>query len=192
MYHPEGFADSSNIIIKNNCAFYYYNGNSYLEKFKNGLSLESVFDEELIKPTPIIELTKEGKDHNNNKNSFYVFIDDYEGPLCDVPKKRKQTKNYKTQKRKCKNRKNRIRQNGFNDKMFITYQNTIHLEDTLNKSELRELYLNEYYNECDEYYKNYYQGVQEYMNPYYDLYDYDYNYDNYDCKELYRSLLSRY
>jgi hypothetical protein len=191
LYHPEGFADSSNIIIKNSCAFYYYNGNSYLEKLKNGLSLERVCNEEIIQNVSLFETIKEENiSKNSSKNKIYTFYDDMDF-FCKLPKERKYTKCNKKQKRKCINKKNRIRQKGFDDKMFCNYQNTIHFKELLNKKDLEELELNDYWEEYyNEHYENYYKGIQEEMRENYEEDNYIYEDDNY--KELYRELLCGY
>ena len=190
MYHPEGFADSSNIIIKNNCAFYYYNGNSYLEKLKNGLSLECVFNEESIQIVSIFEKTNIKNISKNKVNtSSFECNDDFDS-YYKLQKERKNIKCIKNKKRDCRNKKNRIRQNGFDDKIFNMNQNTIHIQDTLSSKELEELDWDEYYN---EHYENYYKGIQEEMREYYQEYEEDnYKYDNDNYKELYRELLCGY
>ena len=46
MYQPKGFRDSENIIIIDNVPHFSYNGVTYKDKLKNGLSFEYVFQQE--------------------------------------------------------------------------------------------------------------------------------------------------
>ena len=50
MNHPEGFSDSEHIVIRNNEPFFYYSGNSYKERLKDGTSLEHMFQMENNEP----------------------------------------------------------------------------------------------------------------------------------------------
>ena len=164
MYHPKGFNDSSNIIIKGNKAFYYYTGNSYLEKFKNGLSLEDKFKSDLrIEHNQLMnnEFTNKNKDNKkqeqkvnkinyNDKNCSFEFPNERKGKI----NKSKIRQNYKVndqddEYKECskkkekyikKIKKNKIRQNGYDDKMFYISQNIIKPDHLLNDTELLDIY----------------------------------------------------
>ena len=45
MSNPAGnFIDSNTIVIRNNIPYYYVTGTSYLDRLKNGISLDYMFE----------------------------------------------------------------------------------------------------------------------------------------------------
>ena len=193
MYQPQGFIDSSNIIIINDKAHYYYTGNTYLEKFKNGLSLEDKFASDLkIEYNQIMnnEFTNKDKNKDNKKQKLNKINYDDENCSYKFPKERKgkfnkgkkgplnkeedenQLKDNENQllkeepinekKLSCnkkekygKKKKNKIRQNGLDDKLFSVNQNTINPSRLLTEDELEDIYYEENYdlpNKLNNYY----------------------------------------
>lgn len=155
MYHPRGFIDAGNIIIKDN-KYAYYNspGNSYLNKFISGLQLEEKFknDDDYEELCALYSSYKK-KDNIIMCNPKPVTIHCYEEtPYEDkLQKKRKGTqktqknqKNQKKRKEKMRNmKKNTIRQNGYDDKTYFITQHTIKPMELLDKTdfEIEEHYL---------------------------------------------------
>ena len=88
-HHPIGFSDEKDIIISKNDIFYHCSGSSYLEKFKNGLSLGDVLCAELhveqfthlylqsISSPPSIPILDELKDSSQVDLDSYVSDEDW-------------------------------------------------------------------------------------------------------------------
>lgn len=137
MSHPEGFSDSEHIVIRNNEAFFYYSGNSYKERLKNGTSLEYMFQ---IENNNVV--TNKIETFNNpikttinvkhyNINDKYDVLDK---KLKPKKKEKKTTKPYNKNKPKPY-KKNTIRQKGYDYKLFtiIKQDDCVHIDDMLLK-----------------------------------------------------------
>lgn len=222
MYHPQGFNDSSNIIIKCDKAFYYYIGNSYLEKFKNGLSLEDKFNFDLnVEYNQVINNEFTVKNNDNKIQEQNLNKINYDDEICcyKFPKERKgklnkskkgqwnkeeenqinkeenqinKEDNHKEVKKKIygkKMKKNKIRQNGFDDKMFCVSQNVIKLDNLLSDYELNDIYYEEKYEfPCKA---NNYYGDDITLYNYDDFENYN-EFDYYDKREESRYRLCGY
>jgi hypothetical protein len=123
MYHPQGFQDCKSIIIKNNNAYYYSDGSSYLDKFINNLTLEQKFKNE-DEYKELCEIYKNPKNIQENayvkttKFSKMIYEDsNYNYKIC---KKRKGKFNKIKSKRVKFMKKNKIRQDGYDYKLFMT------------------------------------------------------------------------
>ena len=174
MYHPSGYLDSSNIVIYNKNAYYYIIGTSYKDKLKNSLSLEYVFRQEdndsYITDDPIIEIISKDIPNKRLSNKFdYYEFNDYNYS------KRKKKINKKFNMRNLK--KNKIRQNGYSDKIFNITQNLPELYD----EEHRIYYINEEDDDdgTSEYYDNYSYNYHN-IHHHYTAYNYSDNYSDID------------
>lgn len=161
MIHPRGFKDSENIIIINSVPYFHYTGLSYKDKVKNGLSLEYVFQIEDIVPminhdefNEEVVQTNEAKENLNfiDYEENYEFYQQKEFQARGVIRKVNWSRCKKRQSRNTK--KNYIKLNGYNDKLFVIEQNLPEL-----------FYETEIGIDCE--YSNKYDD-----NPFY-IYDYD-------------------
>lgn len=203
MYHPKGFIDSSHIIIKDNRAVYYYTGNSYLEKFKNGLSLEDKFNSDLrIEYNQIMnnEFTNKNKNSNkkqeqkinkinyNDKNCSYKSPKERKGKYkCKIMQYNKENNDGKKEKYIKKIKKNKIRQNGYDDKMFYISQNIIKPDHLLSEPELLDIYYENMY-EIPDKSNNYNYDFGNYN----DFSDTQFTLDDYDKREICRYAICGY
>jgi hypothetical protein len=204
MYHPKGFIDSSHIIIKDNKAVYYYTGNSYLEKFKNGLSLEDKFNSDLrIEYNQIMnnEFTNKNKNSKkqeqkinkinyNDKNCSYKFPKERKGKYkCKIMhyNKEKENNDGKREKYIKKIKKNKIRQNGYDDKMFYISQDIIKPDHLLSETELLDIYYENMY-EIPDKSNNYNYDFGNYN----DFSDTQFTLDDYDKREICRYAICGY
>jgi hypothetical protein len=137
---PNGdFMDSNNIIIVNDVPYYSYNGKSYLEKLKNGLSIDYVFSMEDVDVKPEEKLEEcvalfEEKQYQPFKHE--LFAEEYDNEI--LPRTRKGKKVIK--KRCDKNmKKNNVKQNGYDDKLHNIEVNLPSIWDP-------DFDCNEYYN----------------------------------------------
>ena len=173
MYHPSGFSDSNNIIIKDNVPYFYYNGNSYRDKLKNGLVLDYIFDID----TSYIQITKQIEEEKkevikineilDNDNNFTEDSNiNYIHPL----KRSKKYKFYKLKKRNDRNlKKNKIKQNGYTYKLFIIEQNLpeLNFDSAIDNNQYYDVY-DDYSNDgyddyhADEEYDDYYNSDDYY------------------------------
>jgi hypothetical protein len=126
MYQLTGYADSDNIVIDsvNNIAYYHYAGTSYRDKLKNGLRLEQLYEQEEDyfedKHNPVVKTIQPPTKQKYSKN--YIYYDD--NSIIIFNKRNKKVTNKKvTNKDKRKNKKNLVRQNGYDDKLFNREQN---------------------------------------------------------------------
>jgi hypothetical protein len=139
MYHPAGFSDSKNIIIKDLIPYYYYTGISYRDKLKNGLSLEYMFGLIIIEENQK-ELPKQEEERKNiyRYNGYEPSsIEDYDLPenfgddyhvkimsKCKINGFEKY-KRRNLKKNKGRNlKKNKVKQDGYKYKLFTNEQNT--------------------------------------------------------------------
>lgn len=116
------FMDSNNIIIKDGVPCYFYSGNSYLEKLKNGVSLDYMFmlEDSIIDITnkPIKNTSTEKKQYQPLKCE--MFAEEYDCEPLSRPRKGKKI----IKKPSGKNmKKNKIRQNGYDDKLHTIETN---------------------------------------------------------------------
>lgn len=148
------FIDAHYIKIVNDVPCYFYSGNTYLEKLKNGISLDYIFmlEDSLIKPNEIVEQIIE-KPKPNTPCKSIMFIEEYDYDILPMQRKGKKI-NKKPAGKNMK--KNKIKQNGYNDK--VSFIET-HLPP------ICEL------NNC------YYDSDYDYEYEYGYNYDSDYNYD---------------
>ena len=145
-----GFADSKNIIIIDGTPHFQYSGSSFVEKVKNGVSLDYLFslndldsynfsiqqntreeDEESTqdKHSYVVYDAVDQYDSNHNirttNKSNHVHINFNKNTMKQRQMKqmrnpdRKEVKESETKMRRTKHRKPNIRQNGYNDKMFM-------------------------------------------------------------------------
>jgi hypothetical protein len=144
MYQPKGFRDSENIIIIDNVPHFSYNGVTYKDKLKNGLSLEYVFQQEdMILPImeqPISIETEPDEFKENylefidyeEKHDFYEKKEIKMIPLTRKGKyitfKKRQNINFK---------KNLIKLKGYECKLFDIEQN---LPELIYESEIKYIY----------------------------------------------------
>jgi hypothetical protein len=122
------FKDSANIIIENDGPKYYFPGDSYLEKLKNGIPLEYMFELENHLSTFNVESCVSVELSSGDCLNINIGSDsDYEIDEPDItfPKKRK-GKWIPLKKTVASNfKKNKIKQLGYDDKQFNLEQNTI-------------------------------------------------------------------
>jgi hypothetical protein len=143
------FMDSNNIVIINDVPYFSYKGNSYLEKLKNGLSLDVVFFMEdsainsqhkiedkieenvevLVEATPpLVEATPPlvkatpplVKEKQYQPFNYELFDEDYDCVVDPMPRKGKKTIKIRCDKNM---KKNKVRQNGYDDKMHTIESN---------------------------------------------------------------------
>jgi hypothetical protein len=158
MYHPTGFIDAGNIIIKDK-KYAYYNspGHSYLNKFISALQLEEKFKndddyEELcalysscIKKENVIVCNPKPFTIHSYEETTYE--DKFQKKRKETKKTQKNQKTQKTQKKrkeKMRNmKKNKIRQNGYDDKTYFISQYTLKPMELLDETdfEIEEHYL---------------------------------------------------
>ncbi len=117
MSRPNGdFTDSNNIVIVNDVPYFSFKGNSYLEKLKNGLPLDFVFfteDSAVQSEEKLEESVKEEKQYQPLKHE--LFVEEYDYDVIPMPRKGKRV----IRKRCDKNmKKNKVKQNGYNDKLY--------------------------------------------------------------------------
>lgn len=133
MTHPIGFSDSTNIIIKDNVPYFYYNGSSYLERLKNGLSLDFVFYMEDSASNYSIEENKENQQEKSEEdkykkiNNYQIFEEEFDIDI--LPKERKTNRILPKKKTQRNIKKNKVRQNGYKDKIFDSNQHSSLLDD---------------------------------------------------------------
>lgn len=152
------FMDAQNIVIINDVPHFSMKGNTYLEKLKNGLSLDYVFfmeDSVILQPEYKFEKNVESfvEDYKQSQPFKHeLFAEEYDYDVMQMPRKGKKI----IKKRSDKNlKKNKVKQNGYNDKMrtieinqpeAINYRRDMSNYFSLNELYLDELYLDELYN----------------------------------------------
>ena len=184
MYHPTGFSDSQNIIIKNNVPCYYYTGSSYFEKLKNGLSLEETYiDLTFINQNNsfIIENKREESKPKIIKNIYYEKYDN-----IDINLKKKISKNKPIKKqKKYEGKKYKNRQIGYKIKLLNNNDNLVQpcLDNEIDKEEK----LIDKINNTNEDFINFINEVDDYttISDYDDNYFYDEDNNEYDSYEQY-------
>ena len=148
MYHPKGFSDSEKFVIKG--SFFYYNspGNSYLNKFISGLTLEEKFENDDIYNYSrefYLSLNKNMSSYivtkpisqNCYDDSVYNYEYNFKKAMKERKNETKNNKNNKNPKKRQKNiKKNKIRQNGYDDKQYFINQQIIKPIDQLDEKDL--------------------------------------------------------
>lgn len=172
MQHPAGFSDSEKFIIKGEYVYYNSPGNSYLNKFMSSLQLEEKFENddnyEILCKNSVTTSKNSEKQYKATPVSKMI----YEEPNQDLKfKKERKGKVRNLKKRECRSmKKNKIRQNGYDDKMHHISQHIIKPIELVEKEEL----------EIEEYY------VLNLYTDYNDYSDYSYEDDSYcDSDEEY-------
>jgi len=173
MYQPTGFKDSENIIIINKIPYFRYTGSTYKDKLKNGLSLEYVFQIEDMIPIICEESSVEIEENKSIKNfedidyeENYEFYEQKNFELTSFTRKGKWLPFKKRQARNKK--KNNVKSNGYNDKLFVIQENLPNLFHTSQiKLDYENVSVISYESTNHDYYYDY-------------GYDYDGYYDYYD------------
>ena len=158
MFKPTQFMDGENIVIVDNIPYYSFNGVSYMEKVKNGLSLEYVFSLQDFVPIPDEEdFVKDESDIvTQNLELIYDYenkFDVYEKMECRTLLLPRKGKHLSTKKRKTRNtKKNSTKVKGYEDKLFDIEQNQ---PDLFDESQI-EIDYDDVSDTCSEYSMNYY------------------------------------
>jgi hypothetical protein len=172
MQHPVGFIDSEKFVIKGKFVYYNSPGNSYLNKFMSSLKLEEKFknDDEYEVLCKIYATTSKNTAEDFKAKLVSKMI--YEETDKEYKfKKERKGKKINHEKRQCRNmKKNKVRQNGYDDKTHYLNQYILKPTELLENTDL----------EIEEYYL---------LNLNTDYKDYsDYSYDDdyyYDSEEEY-------
>jgi hypothetical protein len=148
MYHPEGFIDSNNYIIKGNNylitgnkAFYYVEGDSYYAKFMNSLSLEDKFKnddihEERIRLSQYNYKKNTEKDYSGKTIKKINYNDEYKYDYkFENDRKGKSACKIRRNKRKFM-KKNKIRQQGYSQKIFYQSEYTIKPDELISNLDI--------------------------------------------------------
>ena len=128
------FIDAQNIIIKDGQPIFYYTGNSYLEKLKNGISLDTILGFEsyclsFYEPKPILKEKEREEDilvESSNTIDNYEYTEKYD--KVSFPKERKGKWNHIKNLHNKQFKKNRNKQLGYSDKLFDREQLTLEEE----------------------------------------------------------------
>ena len=146
MYQPKGFRDSENIIIIDNVPHFSYNGVTYKDKLKNGLSFEYVFQQEdMILPImdQPISIEAEPDEFKGNYLEFidyeekHDFYEEKEKEIKMIPLTKK-SKYITFKKRQNINfKKNLIKLIGYEGKLFDIEQN---LPELIYEPEIKYIY----------------------------------------------------
>lgn len=125
------FMDSNNIVMVDDVPHFSYSGKSYLEKLKNGLSLDYVFFmEDFIIIQPEYKFEKNVEDYKQSQPFKHeLFVEEYDYDVMPMPRKGKKIIKNRSDKNM---KKNKVKQNGYNDKLHTIEDNlpeTIHLTD---------------------------------------------------------------
>lgn len=169
MFQPTQFMDGANIVIVDNVPYYRYTGVTYLERLKNGLSLDYVFYIQDLLPIEDDESIVKDKSENITQN--FDLVDDYEEnyrryeqiefQTLRLARKGKRLPFKKTQSRNTKKTFTKV--NGYLDKLFNIEQN---LPNLFVKSQIEIDYDN--------------VSIGESVSSNNDYYDYDYYNNNAD------------
>jgi hypothetical protein len=114
------FMDAQNIVIIDDVPHFSFKGNSYLDKLKNGLSLDYVF---MMEDSAVNSEEKLGEEEDYKQLhplKHELFAEEYDCEVMPMPRKGKN--NIKT--RSDKNmKKNKVKQNGYSDKLDMVEVN---------------------------------------------------------------------
>jgi len=116
-----GFSDSSNIKLVDGLPHFHYTGKSYLERLKNGLSLDLVFamEESTVAENSDLEVEEDYKQPLPNNHELYD--EEYEREALPMPRKGKKIYRKRSTSRNYK--KNNLKKNGNDDKQHIVNVN---------------------------------------------------------------------
>jgi hypothetical protein len=159
------FMDAQNIVIINDVPHFSMKENTYLAKLKNGLSLDYVFFMEDSAVNADDENFEEKVEESQYQPLKHELFDEvYDIDILPMPRKGKKS----IKKEGSTNlKKNKIRQNGFNDKLYTIQSNASYL------------YYGWSYNECKLYCDDDAIDCDNVFDCGYDYYDDDYYNDNY-------------
>jgi len=160
---PFNFIDSENFIIKNNIPYFYFPGNSYRDKLKNGLSLEYMvcLENTKLENEETVKTTEDNKINLQKTNTI-----DYEDSYSGLVGKNKYRQGYSGKEnnkiRKPKTKKINIKLRGYSDKLFYIKQHTVvttrddEFQDEKYNVDDNSLYDNDYDHEtAAEFYRDY-------------------------------------
>lgn len=148
------FMDAENIVIIDGIPHFLFNGNSYLERLKNGLSLDFVFEmeESSINLDDNIEEKVEEKQIEPNK--YELFDEEYDYDIS-INNNRK-GKNFIKIINNKNTKKNKIRQNGYDDKLHVIETNLPSIYDIDRDLEYYPFDIDDLYDKhMKEYYDDY-------------------------------------
>lgn len=137
MFQPIEFMDGENIVVVDNVPCYRYTGVTYLERLKNGLSFDYVFQQQDLVAVSEEENETYEEPKSENISKYLDIFDDYEANYEFYEQKKFEpispAKNGKWpgfKKRQSRNqKKNPSRINGYNDKLFAIEQELANLFD---------------------------------------------------------------
>ena len=161
MFQPTEFLDGENIVVINRVPHYRYTGATYRDKLKNGLSLDYVFYQQDMVPIVEEEIVEEVESHETVENSEFVDYEEnyefYEQKKFQVEGMMRKGKWIPFKKRQSRNvKKNMVKTNGYEDKLFAIEQELPNLFD---ESQIEIDYDYDYYYDYgydyDEYYDYY-------------------------------------
>lgn len=152
------FMDSNNIVVVNDVPHFSFKGNSYLEKLKNGLSLDFVFamEDTNVHLLDNFEENVEEDYEQRQPLNHELFVEEYDYDVLPMLRKGKKV----TKRRSNKNmKKNKIKQNGYDDKLHTIEVNLPSIYDEhfewfqdytdLNDDNNYQLYNSHLYNSYD-------------------------------------------
>jgi hypothetical protein len=130
MYHPLGYSDSNNIIILDNIAYYCCNGSTYLDKLKNGISLDYVFkmEDNIENDASMVSQSNTLMVDENTINVLYIDYDLYKQLELQVKTKMKYYKHDKLKNKKKKYKRPNIKLNGNDYKHNVTDNSVDYIE----------------------------------------------------------------
>lgn len=169
-----GFMDAENIVIIDGVHHFSFNGNSYLERLKNGLSLDLVFEMEdsYINLDEKFEEKVEEKQIQSYK--YELFNEEYDYDIS-INNNRK-GKNFIKKIYNRNTKKNKIRQNGYDDKLHVVETNLPSIYDM-------DRVLQYYPFDIDDLYDQHMK--EDYDDYYHNIYDDDYSYDSFNSYNYY-------
>jgi hypothetical protein len=120
------FMDSKNIVIINDVPHFSFKGDSYLEKLKNGLSLDYVFmmEDSAVHSEEKFEEEEDYKQLQPLKHE--LFDEDYDCEVMPMPRKGKNIIKTRSDKNM---KKNKVKQNGYTDKLDMVEVNLPNIWD---------------------------------------------------------------
>lgn len=138
MFQPTEFLDGENIVIINRVPHYRYTGATYKDKLKNGLSLDYVFYQQDMVPIVEKEIVKEVESLEARENLEFVDYEEnyefYEQKRFQLTGMMRKGKWITFKKRQSRNvKKNMVKTNGYEDKLFVNEQE---LPDLFDESQI--------------------------------------------------------
>jgi hypothetical protein len=177
------FIDAKNIIIIDGIPHFSLNGKSYLERLKNGLSFDLVFEMEdfTIKQDDIFEEVLEEKQVQSYK--YELFDEEYDYDISiNNNRKGKNFINNRNIRNNRNTKKNKIRQNGYDDKHHVVETNLPSIYDPDRDLEYYPFDIYELFDKNIRDYDNfyYYDEYNHYNNNFNGYDDDDYSYSSYN------------